>query len=106
MEQIETLLEAGTQIGGSQSDRSVPHDQEIGRELRIPQQLRSWFECRHTHQDHRYHQAALQQPQDCAEETVKTAESGLLHHPACDPGGKAEQKQDGKKDDEKSENLS
>jgi len=106
MEQIQTLTETGTQLGGSEPDRSLAYSQKIRRQLRIPQYRRSWLECRHAHQDHRYHQPALQQPQNCAEETVKAAESGFLHHPAGDPGGDAEQEHDGKKNDEEAENLS
>src|SRR5579859_7525221 len=106
MKQIQTLIETSAQFGRSHPDRSPPSDQEIGRQLRILQHLGSWLECRHAHQDYGYHQSALQQSQNSAQETVKTAESGLLHHPSCKSGGQAEQEQDGKKDDEEAKNLS
>ena len=70
MKQIETLIETHSELSGRQPFRGVAHDEKIRRELRILQELRRRFECRHTHQDHRYHQTALQQPQDSAEETV------------------------------------
>src|ERR1035438_2335852 len=50
--------------------------------------------------------AAVSNNQDCAKETVETAEPGFFHHPASDPGGQAEQEHDGKKDDEEAKNLS
>src|SRR5580693_9552437 len=106
MEQIQTLMETGAQLRRSEPYRSLTDSQKIRRQLRIPEHGRSWFECRHAHQDHCCHQSALQQPQDCAEETVKAAESGLLHHPARDPGSDAEQEHDGKKNDEEAKNLS
>src|SRR5207248_7266213 len=106
MEQIQTLKETGTQLRGSDPDRSPAHYEEVRGQVRFFQQLRSRSECRHTHQDYRHHQAALQQPQNCTQETVKTAEPGLLHHPASNPGGEAEQEHDGKKDDKETEYLS
>src|ERR1035441_1855568 len=106
MEQIQTLIETSPQLRRSHPDRSPAHHEEVGRQLRVLQQLRSWLECRHAHQDHRYHQPALQKSQDCAKETVKTAESGLFHHPTREPGGQAEQEHDGKKNDEEAKNLS
>ena len=106
MQQIETLIETGTQLRRRQPNRCPAHYQKVGSQLRILQQLRRGSECRHTHQDHRYHQTALQQPQDCAKETVNTTETGMLHHPAGQPGGEAEQEHDGKENDEETENLS
>ena len=106
MEQVETLKETSTQLRRSYPDRSPPYHEEVGSQLRICKQLRSRSECSHTHQDYRHHQAAFQQPQKCAKETVQTTESGLLHQPAGDPGGEAEQEHDGKKNDEEAEYLS
>jgi hypothetical protein len=37
MEQIETLIETGAQLGGSEPNRSPADGQEVGRQLRIPQ---------------------------------------------------------------------
>src|ERR1700681_1962316 len=106
MEQIQTLIETSPQLGGSQPDRRPAHYEEIGRQLRVLQELRSRLECRHTHQDHRHHQPHLQQSQDCAKKTVETAESGFLHHPTRDLGGHTKDEHDDKKDDEEAKNLS
>ena len=106
MNQVETLIETGAQFRRSQPDGGAPDYEEVGRELRVLQQLRSWLKCRHTHQDHCDHQSALKQPHQCAQETVKTAESGVFHNPPRKPGGNAKQEHGGKKNDQKAENIS
>src|SRR5579864_6166961 len=106
MNQSKSLIETSAQIRRRQPNRSPSHDQKVGCQLRILQQLGSRLECRHTHQDDCHHQAAPEQSQYSAEETVKTAETGFFHDPARDPGGDAEQEHDGKKDDKKTQNLS
>src|SRR3954468_1775131 len=86
MDKAETLIKTTTQFRGRQPDRRPAHNQEIRRKLRISQKVRSWFKSCYAHQDYRHHQSALEQSQNSAQETVKPAESGLFHNPACDSG--------------------